>query len=164
VQLISVDIKPRPLDDGNADFFDEVPDLNPWLRDDAFKQRRVSDFYVKNVEDPNSQFPGFIRDNNTALLRKYILYYTILPSLPINKCCTRYIRLDPPRDRLFWRRDLFVIRYKGELGIGHKYIDTLLILTRIIKDIIRSVYQRRALKGIIKKDNKLERVMQRDRK
>ena len=35
-QLISVDIKPRPLDDGNADFFDEVPDLSPWLGDDAF--------------------------------------------------------------------------------------------------------------------------------
>jgi hypothetical protein len=163
-QLISVDIKPRPLDDGNADFFDEVPDLSPWLGDDAFKQRRVSDFYVKNVEDPNSQFPGFIRDDDTALLGKYMLYYTILPSLPINKCCTRYIGLDPPRDRLFWRGDLFVVRYKGELGTGHKYVDAPVTLARIIEDIVRSAYQRRALEGIVEKDDELERAMQRDRK
>jgi hypothetical protein len=100
-QLISVDIKPRPLDDGLADFFDEVLDLSLWLGDDAFKQRHVSDFYVKNVKDPDSQFPGFIRDDDTTLFGKYMLYYTILPSLPINKCCTRYIGLDPSRDRLF---------------------------------------------------------------
>jgi len=65
-QLVSVNIKARPHDDGNADFFDNVPDLSPWLGD-AFKQRRVSDFHVRNVVDPNSQFPGLIRDNETAL-------------------------------------------------------------------------------------------------
>jgi hypothetical protein len=32
-------------------FFDEVPDLSPWLRD-AFQQRRTSDFHIRNVEDP----------------------------------------------------------------------------------------------------------------
>ena len=138
----------------------EVLDLSPWLEDDAFKQRHVSNFYVKNVKGPDSQFPGFIRDNDTTLFGKYMLYYTILPSLPINKCCTRYIGLDPSRDRLFWRRDLFVVRYEGELGTGHEYVDAPLTLARIIEDIVRSAYQRRALEGIVEKDDELERAMQ----
>jgi hypothetical protein len=89
-----------------------------------------------------------------------MLYYTILPSLPINKCCTRYIELDPSRDRLFWRGDLFVVRYEGELGTGHEYVDAPLTLARIIEDTVRSAYQRRALEGIVEKDDELERAMQ----
>ena len=158
-QLVSVNIKPRPHDDGNADFFDNVPDLSPWLGD-AFKQRRASDFYVKNVEDPSPQFPGFVRDNDTALHGKYVLYYTILPSIPVNKCCTNYIGFNPPEDRLFWRGDLFVVRYKGELGMGHEYADAPLELARIIEDSIRSAYQRRALEGVVQNDEKLDRAMQ----
>lgn len=158
-QLVSVNIRPRPHDDGNADFFDNVPDLSPWLGD-AYKQRRVSDFYVKHAEDPNSQFPGFVRDNNITLHGKYVLYYTILPSLPLNKCCTDYIGFDPPEDRLFWRGDLFVIRYKGELGMGHEYEDTPLGLAQIIKDSVRSAYERRALEGAVEYGEKLERSMQ----
>ncbi|KAL5316302.1 hypothetical protein ACEPPN_015347 [Leptodophora sp. 'Broadleaf-Isolate-01'] len=158
-QLVSVHIRPRPHDDGNADYFDNVPDLSPWLGD-GFKQRRVSDFYVKDVEDPNSQFPGFVRDNNTSLHGNYVLYYTILSSLPLNKCCTNYIGFDPPKDRLFWRGDLFVIRYKGELGMGHEYVDTPLGLARIIEDTVRSAYQHCALEGAIESDEKLERAMQ----
>jgi hypothetical protein len=123
-QLVSVNIKPRPHDDGNADFFDDVPDLTPWLGD-AFKQRRVSDFYVKNDEDPSPQFPGFVRDNGTALHGKYVLYYTILPSLPINKTCTKYTGFDAPENRLFRRGDLFVVRYRGELGMEHEYVNAL---------------------------------------
>jgi hypothetical protein len=42
VRFVSVDIKPRPQDDGNADF-DEVQGLSPGLGD-AFQQRRSSDF------------------------------------------------------------------------------------------------------------------------
>src|SRR6202012_3887449 len=146
-QLVSVNIKPRPHDDGNADFFDDDPDLSPWLGD-AFKQRRVSDFYVKNVEDPSPQFPGFVRDNDAALHGKYVLYYTILPSLPINKSCAKYTGFDPPEDRLFWRGDLFVVRYRGELGTGHEYVDAPLNIVRIIEDTIRIAYQRRALEDV----------------
>jgi hypothetical protein len=162
-QLVSVDIKDRPQDDGNADFFDNVPDLSPWLGD-AFKQRRVADFYVKNVEDPRAQFPRLVRDDDTTLHGRYLLYYTILLALPINKCCVNYIGFDPPADRIFWRGDLFVVRYEGELGMGHEYVNAPLKLARIMKDIIRSAYQRRALEGIVEDDNKFERAMQRDRK
>ena len=63
-------------------------------------------YSIKNVEDTSPQFPGFVRDTDTALHGKYVLYYTILPSLPVNKCCTKYIGFDPPEDRLFWRSDL----------------------------------------------------------
>ena len=98
-QLISVDIKDRPQDDGNADFFDNVSDLSLWLGD-AFKQRRVADFYVKNVEDPRAQFPRFVRDD-TTLHGRYLLHYTILPALPINKCCVNYVGFEPPTDRFF---------------------------------------------------------------
>ena len=43
-------------------------------------------------------------------------------------------------------------------------MDAPLTLARIIEDIVRSAYQRRALEGIVEKDDKLERAMQRDRK
>ncbi|OAL38195.1 hypothetical protein AYO20_02647 [Fonsecaea nubica] len=162
VHLVSVDIKDRPQDDGSADFFDDVADLSPWLGD-AFKYRRVADFYVKNVEDLSAQFPRLVRDDDTALHGRYLLYYTILPTLPVNKCCANYIGFDPPADRLFWRGDLFVVRYEGELGMGHEYVDVPLTLTRIIKDIIRSAYQRRALESIVEDDAEFERIMQRDR-
>ena len=48
--------------------------------------------------------------------------------------------------------------------MGHEYVDTLLTLARIIKHIIRSAYQRRALEGIVEDDDNFERAMQRDRK
>lgn len=81
----------RGHDDGNAGFFDNVHNLSPWLGD-AFKPRCVSDFYVRRVEDSSPQFPGFVRHHDVALRGKYVLYYTILSSLPVNKCCTKYIR------------------------------------------------------------------------
>ena len=93
--LVSVDINDRPQDNGNVDFFDNVLDLSPWLGG-AFKQRRVADFYVKTVEDPRAQFPRFVRDDDTTLHERYLLYYTILPALPVNKCCAKYIGFDSP--------------------------------------------------------------------
>ena len=48
--------------------------------------------------------------------------------------------------------------------MGHEYVDAPLTLARIIKDIIRSAYQRRALESIVEDDDKFERAMQRDRK
>jgi len=54
---------------------------------------------------------------------------------------------------------------KRESGHGRpSKIDEPLTLARIIEDIVRSAYQRRALEGIVEKDDELERAMQRDRK
>jgi hypothetical protein len=39
----------------------------------------------------------------------------IASSLPINKSCEKYIGSEPLEDRVFWRGDPFVVRYKGEL-------------------------------------------------
>jgi len=64
----------------------------------------------------------------------------MLPSLLINKCYTRYTGLHHPRNSLFWRGDIFVVRYKGEPGIEHEYVDVPLELVRIIEDGIRSVH------------------------
>lgn len=143
-ELVSVKVKPRPHGDGDADFFDNVPDLSPWLRD-TFKHRRVSDFHVSDVRDPRFQFSGFIKDNEASLHGRYMLYYTLAASLPINKCCTSYLGFDPPQDRSFFRGDLFVVRYSGELGMGHEYMDSSLRLARIVAEIVRNAYRRGAL-------------------
>src|SRR5271156_6434185 len=65
-----------------------------------------------------STFPGFIRSNDSTVYGCYCVsfYYTIAPSLPINKSCESYVGFALPEDRVFWRGDLFVVRYEGELG------------------------------------------------
>ena len=50
VLLIHLNIKQRNADDGgHGEFFDEIPDLEPWYGD-AFPERRVSDFYLHYVD------------------------------------------------------------------------------------------------------------------
>ena len=150
---------PRTHDDGNADFFDHVPELRPRLGH-IFKQRLVSDFYIRSIEDTSAQFPGFTRDSHTALHGKYVFYYTILSSLPVNRCCARYIGFDPPADRIFWRGDIFVVRYEGELGSGHEYADVPVKLARSIESSIRSAYERSALEDMVEFNEKFERAVQ----
>ena len=102
-RLVSINITPGPHNDGNADSYDNVPDLSPRLGE-AFKQRRVSDFYIKDIEDSSPQFSGFIRHDDVALHGKSILCYTTVPFLPIDKCCTKYIGFDPPEHPTFLER------------------------------------------------------------
>lgn len=88
IHLAPVEIKTRPEDDCNADFFDDVADLSPWLGD-VFKQGRVSDFSANSQRDSRQQFPGFVQSDNSTLYGQYCLYFTIEPSLPINQSCLR---------------------------------------------------------------------------
>jgi hypothetical protein len=84
--------------------------------------------------------------------------------LPINKSCEKYIGFESPEDRVFWRGDLFVVRYEGELGMGHKYVDVSIALTGTIEDVIRRAYQNRRLESILENEEKLELSMEQHRK
>lgn len=108
VRFVSVDIKSRQQDDGNAEiFWEEAPDLSPGLGD-AFQQRRSSDFHVRNVEDPDYHFPYFIRSNDSTIYGRYSLYYTVASALPINKSCEKYIGFNPlGRQRILERRSIY---------------------------------------------------------
>ena len=77
----------------------------------------------------------------------------IASSLPINKSCEKYIGSEPPEDRVFWRGDLFVVRYKGEL------VDVSIALAGTIEDIIRRAYQNCALESILEYEEKFELSM-----
>lgn len=163
-QLIRFDIKQRSADDGGyGDFFDEIPDLRPWYGD-AFLERRFSIFHVGSVKDSDFKFPGFMKSDDTIIHGFYCLYYTLSSLLPINKTCAKYVGFEPPPDRIFWKGDVFLVQYKGDLGMGHEYADILTPQTAIIKDVVRSAYERRALEGILEDDKKFEIEMERSSK
>lgn len=162
-QLVTVDLTSRPDDDGQADFFDPVPNLIPWLGLSAFKKRRSSDFYVGDFEK-TGHLGGFIKSDDQALYGHYILYYTIISSLPINQNCLGYVEFKSSEDRLFWRGDMFVVRYEGELGIGHQFMDTSLALAPIICESIRVAYSRSALERIVASDAEFYHAQEEDRK
>lgn len=120
-ELVRFNVKYRNTDDGgHGEFFDENPDLRQWYGN-AFLERRFSDLCIGNVASPKS--PRFIKSDEIELHGLYCLYYNLSSVLPINETCLKYVGAKPSHNRIFWRGDLFLIKYEGELGMGHKYVD-----------------------------------------
>jgi BTB/POZ domain-containing protein KCTD9 len=140
VRLVSYDIKQRADEDGTTDFYEYLPDLRPWLRE-AFSERNFTNFYVDSREQRNPDYGGnLIQSNDRSIHGRYCLYYTTSPLLPLNETCRRLVETDPPAGRLFWRGDILLVRYTGELGVGHEYVDTPYAMLAKVADILKSAY------------------------
>lgn len=50
------------------------------------------------------------------------------------------VEADPPAGRLFWTGDILLVRYTGELGIGHGYVDAPYAMLATVVDILKSAY------------------------
>ena len=60
--------------------------------------------------------------------------------------------------------DVFLVKYEGDLGMGHEYVDVSAPPTAVIEDLIKSAYERRALESILEDDKKWDADMERCRK
>lgn len=52
---------------------------------------------------------------------------------------------DPPAGRLFWRGDVFLVKYTGELGMGHEYVHTPFAMLDRVADILKKAYEHHRL-------------------
>jgi hypothetical protein len=116
----------------DAEYFDPIPDLRPWF-DTASRERAFATFEISG---------------DTACKGKYCLYYTTsLTPLP-NETCKRAIGIDAPPDRLFWRGDVIVVRYEGELGMNHRYVDTTYSILGEVTTVLQKAYCIRGLESV----------------
>ena len=126
IRLVSYDIAYREADDlcVDADFYDPIPYLRPWLGD-AFNERLMLTFHVyhrsRGKQDPITR--TFIQSDDPRSHSRYSLCYTLSPTQTLNESCKRLANVKPLQDRLFWRGDVLVTRYEGDLGMGHEYLD-----------------------------------------
>ena len=94
---------------------------------------------------------GFLSSQTTPLLIKDIVFIT--PYLPhghltkrVNDLRTSNLR----RTDSFWRGDILIVRYEGELNIGHKYLDVADTALNAVEDLLRRAFTSRDLEGINK--------------
>lgn len=161
VRLVSYDIKQSDDGDGTVDFGDYLPDLRPWLGD-AFPERDFANFYVDSKEQRNPDCGGsLIQSNDQSVHGRYCLYYTTSSLLPLNETCKRLIEANPPAGRLFWRGDILLVRYIGELGMGHEYVDAPLAMSAPVANILKSAYAHQRLEKKADSDKKFELEMER---
>jgi hypothetical protein len=164
IKLVKYSTMERGDGDGNlkADFYDPVPNLRPWLGD-AFQERSMATFYIDVAEQRNCDpvTRAFIKSNDPASHGRYCLYYTLFPTQPVNETCKRLIGIEPPSDRLFWRGDVLVVRYEGELGMGHEYLDAADTVLNAVEDLLRRAYASRGLERINEDERALEFEMER---
>ena len=71
-QLVMVQIKPRPQNDGHADFFDRVHDFSAWMGD-AFQQRQVTDFDITSLEEAASRSPAPLGSDDSPRILLHLL-------------------------------------------------------------------------------------------
>jgi hypothetical protein len=80
VKLVGYNVMERENGDGNAnaDFYDPIPDLRPWLSD-AFQERVMVTFYIDVKEQYNydTVTRTFIKADDSTSYGRYCLYYTL---------------------------------------------------------------------------------------
>lgn len=151
VKLVDYNLMNREDGDRNinADFYNPVPDLRPWLGD-SFNERRMATFYVdvkaQQHRDPVNS--AFIKSEDSTSHGRYCLYYTLLSTQPLNETCKRLTGVEIPSDRLFWRGDVLVIRYDGDLGMGHEYLDVSSTTLKPVEDLLQRAFDSRGLERI----------------
>jgi hypothetical protein len=67
---------------------------------------------------------------------------------PLNETCKRLADVEPPPDRLFWRGDVLVVGYEGELGMGHEYLNVADAVLNPVEDLLKMAYASRGLERI----------------
>jgi len=154
VRLVSYSIKQRSEGDGSVDFYDYLPDLRPWL-EPAFLERDFADFHVDNT--PSNEW---LQSENPDTWGNYCLYYTTSSKLPVNQACKDVIRSDPPTEQLFFRGDVFLVKHKGSLGMGHEYIDTPQTMVDITAKVIKKMYENESLEKKLESDRDFERELE----
>ncbi len=160
VRLVGYETKQRDDQDGTVDFYDYLLDLRPWLGD-AFAERDFANFYVDSREQRNPDCGGsLIQPDEQSIHGRYCLYYTTSSALPLNETCRRLAGADPPAERLFWRGDILLVKYTGELGMGHKYVDTSYAMLATVADILKSAYVHQRLEKKAISDMEIEREME----
>ncbi len=153
-RLVSYSIKQRSEGDGSVDFYDYLPDLRPWL-EPAFLERDFADFHVGNT--PSNEW---LQSENPDTWGNYCLYYTTSSKLPVNQACKDVIKSDPPTERLFFRGDVFLVKHKGSLGMGHEYIDTPQAMVDITAKVIKKMYENESLEKKLESDRNFERELE----
>lgn len=151
IRLVSYSIKQKSEGDGSVDFYDYLPDLRPWL-EPAFLERDFADFHVDNT--PSNEW---LRSENPDTWGNYCLYYTTSSKLPVNQACKDVIKSDLPTERLFFRGDVFLVKHKGSLGMGHEYIDTPQTMADITAKVIKKMYENESLEKKLESDRNFER-------
>lgn len=151
VRLVSYSIKQRSKGDGLVDFYEYLPDLTPWL-ESAFPERDFANFHVDNT--PSMEW---LQSENPDTWGNYCLYYTTSSKLPVNQACKDVIKFDPPTERLFFRGDVFLVKHKGNLGMGHEYIDTPQTMVDITAKVIKHMYENESLEKKLESDRVYER-------
>ena len=153
-RLVSYSIKQRSDGDGSVDFYDYLPDLRPWL-EPAFLERDFADFHVDNT--PSNEW---LQCENPDTWGNYCLYYTTSSKLPVNQACKDVIKSGPPTERLFFRGDVFLVKHKGNLGMGHEYIDTPQAMVDITAKVIKKMYENESLEKKLESDRNFERELE----
>ena len=84
------------------------------------------------------------------------MYYTTSSLLPLNETCKRFVEVDPPSGRLFWRGDVLLVRYTGELGRDHKYVDAPIAMLVTVADVLKLTYSNEGLEKRVDSDKKFD--------
>ncbi len=82
----------------------------------------------------------------------------------MNQACKDVIKSNPPTERLFFRGDVFLIKYKGSLGMGHEYIDTPQTMVDITAKVIKKMYENETLEKKLESDRNFERELEKHSK
>lgn len=91
---------------------------------------------------------------------------TIVFTIPLpsscqsNQACKDVIKSDPPTEQLFFRRDVFLVKHKGSLGMGHEYIDTPQAMVDITAKVIKKMYENESLEMELESDRNFERELE----
>ncbi len=90
-------------------------------------------------------YVSFVQFDNPSVDGKYCMYYTSSSRLPLNETCKRFVEADPQSRRLFWRGDVLLVRYTGELGLGHEYVDAPAAMLGTAADVLKCIYSNEEL-------------------
>lgn len=159
-RLVCYGLKQRSDEDTATDFYEDIPDLRPWLGD-AFPERDFTNFYVHSKEQDDSKYVGFVQSDNSNIYGNYCMYYTTSSLLFPNETCKRLVEVDPPSRRLFWRGDVLLVRYTGELGFGHEYVDAPIAMLATVADVLKRIYSNEGLEKKADFDEKCDLEIER---
>lgn len=154
VQLVSYGIKQRTEQDGSVDFYEYLPDLRQWLKD-AFPEQ---DFYNFHISSDHAQ--ESLRSQDPGNWGNYCLYYTTSLKLPVNQACKTIISCDLAEQRLFFRGDVILVKFQGDLGLGHDYINTPYTMADITMVLIRKLVENESLEKQLKADMEFDKALE----
>jgi hypothetical protein len=76
------------------------------------------------------------------VLGKHVLYFNMSPKLPLNRCVTRIVGVDPDAlgSRLFWRGDVVVMRFESQDDIYINCQNVDISVTSALEVVLRDAY------------------------